>query len=380
MTNILSQRHLFDIPEDIAYFNCAGNSPLLNESVKRLITGSVSKSHPWERTAQNYFEDAETIRKLASITLGGKPDGYAIIPAASYGISTAARAIEPYLNSSDSILIIEGEFPSNVLPWQRLSKEKVVKIVTVPAPKGENWTTAILNRIDHSVKVLALSSCHWTNGAIIDLEMIRSFFPDQILVVDTTQTLGAQSFDFEKVKPDFLVAAGYKWLLCPYGFGLMYVAEKWRNSRPLEESWLAREKAEDFTSLEKYSDKYMPGSRRFDVGEKCTPTILPGAIAALEQLNDWKVPKIAESLSIINDKIATYLIGLGFEVTAKNQRCPHIFGAKIPEGFNGNLVAEMAKRNVFVSQRGNSIRFAPHLHVNELDTNKLFQALDDILK
>jgi len=33
---ILSQRHLFDIPEDIAYFNCAYYSPLLKESTRRL--------------------------------------------------------------------------------------------------------------------------------------------------------------------------------------------------------------------------------------------------------------------------------------------------------------------------------------------------------
>ncbi len=95
-------------------------------------------------------------------------------------------------------------------------------------------------------------------------------------MVDATQSLGAMPFSVDQIKPDFLVAAGYKWLLCPYGFSLMFVAEKWRDSRPLEESWQARENAEDFASLVNYSGKYMAGARRFDVGEKCTPTILPG--------------------------------------------------------------------------------------------------------
>jgi selenocysteine lyase/cysteine desulfurase len=103
------------------------------------------------------------------------------------------------------------------------------------------------------------------------------------LVVDATQTLGAMPFYVAEVKPDFLIATGYKWLLCPYGFSLLYVSEQWRNSRPLEETWLARENAEDFTALVKYSENYMAGSRRFDVGEKCT-SLLPGAIAALEQI------------------------------------------------------------------------------------------------
>jgi hypothetical protein len=44
-----SQRHLFDIPDDIAYFNCAYYSPQLNESRKRLLDGVKAKSHPWGR-------------------------------------------------------------------------------------------------------------------------------------------------------------------------------------------------------------------------------------------------------------------------------------------------------------------------------------------
>jgi len=85
-----SQRHLFDIPDDIAYFNCASSSPQLNESQRRLHTGARSKSHPWERTMQSFFEYAETIRRLSAEIFGGDADGYAVIPAASYGMSTAA--------------------------------------------------------------------------------------------------------------------------------------------------------------------------------------------------------------------------------------------------------------------------------------------------
>jgi selenocysteine lyase/cysteine desulfurase len=379
MKIIPSQRHLFDIPDDIAYFNCAGNSPLLNESVKRLISGSISKSHPWERTAHNYFEDAETIRQLAGEIFGSDSEGYAVIPAASYGISTAARVIEPLMQAGDSILHIEGEFPSNVLPWQRLVNERNVEIITVPTPKDGNWTQAILNKIDKNVKVLALSTCHWTNGAFIDLGAIRQAWPDKIFVIDATQSLGAMPFNFEKVRPDFLVTAGYKWLLCPYGFSLLYVDEKWRNSRPLEESWLSRENAEDFASLVNYSEKYMPGSRRFDVGEKCTPSILPGVIAALEQIKTWGVRRIAESLTEINNQIATSLIKLGFQLPGEAQRCPHMFGAKIPENFNGNLVTALSEKKIFVSQRGDSVRFAPHLHINDFDLKRLLETIDNLI-
>lgn len=377
MSKLPSQRQLFDIPEDVAFFNSATNSPLLRESRKRLMEGVTEKSHPWDRTADRFFTNAETIRTLSARLFGGDADGYAIIPAASYGISTAARAIEPSLGPGDLILLIDEEFPSNVLPWQRTANETGVEIKTISTPQNGNWTEAILNGLDSKVKVVALSSCHWTNGAYIDLEAIGAACREvnAIFVIDATQSLGAMPFSIENVRPDFLIAAGYKWLLCPYGFGILYVSEEWRDARPLEEVWLARQNAEDFSGLVKYSDVYMPGARRFDMGEKCIPTILPGAIAALEQIEKWGIENIADTLSLINQTIIRELEGMGFDVPDANQRCPHMFGAVLPNGYQGDLVSELMQHGVHLSKRGNAIRFSPHLHVTEKDVRCLLEAL-----
>ncbi|MBL4600239.1 MAG: aminotransferase class V-fold PLP-dependent enzyme [Rhizobiaceae bacterium] len=377
MSKLPSQRQLFDIPEDVAFFNSATNSPLLRESRKRLMEGVTEKSHPWDRTADRFFTNAETIRTLSARLFGGDADGYAIIPAASYGISTAARAIEPSLGPGDLILLIDEEFPSNVLPWQRTANETGAEIKTIPTPQNGNWTEAILNGLDSKVKVVALSSCHWTNGAYIDLEAIGAACREvnAIFVIDATQSLGAMPFSIENVRPDFLIAAGYKWLLCPYGFGILYVSEEWRDARPLEEVWLARQNAEDFSGLVKYSNVYMPGARRFDMGEKCIPTILPGAIAALEQIEEWGIENIADTLSSINQTIIRELEGMGFDVPYINQRCPHMFGAVLPNGYQGDLVSELMQHGVHLSKRGNAIRFSPHLHVTEKDVRCLLEAL-----
>ena len=123
----------------------------------------------------------------------------------------------------------------------------------------------------------------------------------------------------------------------------------------------------------------MPGARRFDVGEKCTPTILPGAIAALEQIKTWGVADIAESLAQINGRIADHLAQLGCRLPEESERCPHMFGAQLLERYEGDLVAELRERNIFISQRGNALRFAPHLHVNDADVDRLFLALTEII-
>lgn len=377
-----SQRHLFDVPRHIAYFNCAYYSPQLNESRDRLLAGVRAKSHAWTRNPPSFFDDAEALRTLWSRVFGGEADGYAVVPAASYALSTAARAIEPRLKAGDRILVIAEEFPSNVLPWRRTAQERGAAMVTVPTPQDGDWTKAILTALEPRVKVVAVSTCHWTNGARIDLEPIGAACRanGSALVVDATQTLGAMPFPLASVQPDFLAAASYKWQLGPYGVGLLYVSPSWREARPLEESWLARDNAADFTALANYSDQYMPGARRFDVGEKDSLTTLPGAIAALEQIEAWGVPNIAASLAAINSRISAHLKSLGFTLPEERLRCPHMFGAVLPPSFSGNLVAELRKRDIYISQRGNALRFAPHLWVDDHDLARLLEALDELVK
>jgi selenocysteine lyase/cysteine desulfurase len=376
--SIGSQRHLFDVPPGIAYFNTSYNAPLLNASRARLVAGAGAKSRPWERTAEDFFADAERIRELAAEILGGDVDGYAMIPAASYGVSAAARAIEPILKAGDRIVLLAEEFPSNVLPWRRVAQETGAVIATVPTPADGDWTAPTLAFIAQGARVAALANCHWTNGARLNLEAIGNACraAGTALVLDNTQSLGAMPFDMAAVQPDFVIAAGYKWLLCPYGFGLMYVAARWRDARPLEETWLARANAANFSGLVNYSDVYMPGARRFDVGEKCTETILPGAIAALEQLQAWSVAEVARSLAEINGQIQTRLSAMGFTLPAREHRCPHMFGARLPEGFAGDLVGSLRAQKVFISQRGSSVRFAPHLHVTEADIEQLLAGVE----
>jgi selenocysteine lyase/cysteine desulfurase len=372
---------LFDIPADVAYFNTAYNGALLNASRESLVAAAGAKSHPWERTAADFFDDAERIRELAGDLFGGGADGWAIIPAATYGISAAARAIEPTLRPGDRILVLDEEFPANVLPWRRTALETGAVVVTVATPADGDWTTAVIAAIGGGARVVACSNCHWTNGARLDLEAIgqAARAAGAALVLDTSQSLGALPLDLAAVQPDFLVSAGYKWLLCPYGFSLMYVAPAWRQVRPLEENWQARTGAEDFAGLVNYSDTYKPGARRFDVGETCATTVLPGAIAALEQLAAWGVAEVAASLSAVNARLQARLEALGFTLPPGDRRCPHMFGARLPAGYSGDFVGALRARGVFVSQRGQSIRFSPHLHIDEADIARLFAALDAVL-
>ena len=118
----------------------------------------------------------------------------------------------------------------------------------------------------------------WTSGGRLDLVRIGEACRKlgAALVLDLTQSLGALPFSVgglknnlqNGVQPDFAVAASYKWLLGPYSVGLLYVAPKWQSGMPLEENWIQRANARDFSSLILYTEDYDAGARRFDMGER----------------------------------------------------------------------------------------------------------------
>ena len=371
------QRDLFSVPEEISYFNCAYLSPQLNDSKKALIQGANLKSTPWEWTAEKFFTDVEKIRVLCSDLFGENPDNYALVPSVSYGMNTAARAIEPKLRKGDQILLIDEDFPSNVFAWRRVCNEVGSSILTVSKDENSDWTSVILDHITSKVKVVSISSCHWTNGEYIDMELIGQKCKEKgaFFIIDATQSLGANEHSIRKMDPDFLIAAAYKWMLCPYGLAVLYVSDRWFDSRPLEETWLARDNAKNFSELVNYSDNYMPGARRFDMGQIGMPTLLPGSIMALEQIKKWGIGNISRALGVINNKISNELIKYGFDIIPQDRRVSHILGVRIPKGKNKDYVSNLRSENIYISQRGSSLRIAPHLHINDKDIERLLNFL-----
>ncbi|MGZ3602498.1 MAG: aminotransferase class V-fold PLP-dependent enzyme, partial [Ktedonobacterales bacterium] len=75
-----NQRDLFEIPDGIAYLNCAYMSPLPRAAREAGEAAVARKAHPWEITLRDFFDESETARGLFAELVGGEPEGVAIIP------------------------------------------------------------------------------------------------------------------------------------------------------------------------------------------------------------------------------------------------------------------------------------------------------------
>jgi len=370
-----NQRSLFDIPRDVAYLNCAYMSPLLHSAIEAGIGGMRAKARPWTITPTDFFSDVEIVRRLAATIIGCDANDISLVPAASYGIATAMQNLS--LASNQEILVLEEQFPSNVYGWMELARRSGAKLKTVPRPADDDWTQAILNAINSKTALAALPHCHWTDGSLIDLELVSASLRkyDVALVVDATQSLGAMPLDINRIQPDFLVAACYKWLLGPYSTGILYVAPKHQNGQPIEPGWANRAGSEDFTALVNYRDEYQAGARRFDIGERSNFALLPPLIVGFQQIIDWGVDAIQETITGMTDIIANRAEENGLRIGNRSHRAGHFLGVRLPGGVPSNLTVELASHGVFVSVRGDSVRVTPHLYNNSDDVDRLFEFL-----
>ena len=373
--NLGDQRELFEIPEEVAYLNCAYMSPQLRSAREVGERAVARKSRPWEITPSDFFEDAEKSRGLFARLVGGEPDGVALVPSVSYGIAVAAANVP--VREGERILILEDQFPSNVYPWRELAKRTGARLVTVPRPDDHDWTSVVLDLLDEGTAVVAVPNCHWTDGSLLDLGRVGEGARrvGASLVVDGIQSLGAHPFNVREVRPDFLVASAYKWLLGPYGIGFLYAGERWREGKPIEHNWINRRGSEDFSRLVGYQDAFQPGARRYDVGERSNFALLPMANEALHRILGWGVDNVSETIGELTGLIEREAKNRGIEAIPAERRARHMVGLKLGSAAPGDLAARLAGENVFVSVRGESVRVSPHLYNTERDVERLFAAL-----
>jgi selenocysteine lyase/cysteine desulfurase len=373
------QRHLFDIPDDVAYLNCAYMSPLMRPALEAGTAGLARKAHPWQITPDQFFTGSEEFRATAAQFIDCSDDCIAIVSSASYGIATAARNLP--VKKGQSVLVLAEQFPSNYYPWQRRAEESGASLKVVAWPEDNDWTAAVLDSLTADVAVAALPHVQWTSGGRLDLVRIGDACRKlgAALVLDLTQSLGALPFSVREVQPDFAVAASYKWLLGPYSIGLLYVAPKWQGGTPLEENWIQRANARDFSSLILYTENYEEGARRFDMGERSNFALLPAAVRAMKQLLAWEVAQISETAGALNRQLANAAADLGFFAPAELSRAPHYLALRRKEAIPNELPEMLAREKVFVSVRGSSIRVTPHVYNTAEDCERLIACLRRIV-
>jgi selenocysteine lyase/cysteine desulfurase len=350
----------FELDPSVTYLNCASMSPLLKSARRAGMEALEARATPWTMTKKEWFDDSEILRELVARVFQTSSGNIAFAPAASYGMATVCKNVTP--KRGQSIVILDKQFPSNVYAWEHLSQKHDLNLIRVRRGNDKSMTDSVVSAIQSHTALVAIPNCHWMDGTYVDLERVSAKVKSvgALLVLDLSQSLGALPINIDKVDPDFAVAAGYKWMLGPYGLGYMYIAPRWQQEwEPLENTWLVRHNSEDFSKLTDYTPQFKTGARKFDFGEYLMLSLRPLSIAGVKQILEWGVDKVQAHAKSLTDIIKHYNRAQGFEV---NESVGHIVAIPFGKRDPGRIKEVLANKNISVSYRDAFMRISPHLY------------------
>lgn len=352
-------RDAFPAAERWIYFNHAAVCPLA-EPVRAAVEEQLDhvQAHGAARF-QEWLDRREEARGRAATLLGCEPGEVAFTTSTSEGLIHVAEGLpwEP----GDEIVVLEGDFPANHVPWYH-QERRGARVVVVPREEGGVTAAQILRHVTDRTRVVAVPTVLYDRGDRIDVAALGAALADHRarLCVDAIQSLGAFPLDVRAAGVDFLSADSHKWMLGLEGVGLFYCRTDRRDEldTPLR-SWLSL--ADPFAT---YARGAPPAedARRFEYA--CRPTAgIYGVDACLALLLETGVEAIAERVLELTDRLAAGLTERGWSVLSprgERAACSGIVQAVAPGMAAADAVAALDERGVCVAERAGTVRFSPH--------------------
>ena len=387
MSQLTCQKALFQLPVDQTFLNSAYMGPLPRPTIEAARLALEKRASVVGLTAADFFAPADRVRELLAQLVHTSDEKIAFVSnvAAALGVVVQNFRAE----KGQKVVILEGQFPSNVFPWRRLKEKLGLRIDIVRAQvvsaiseklnqRARRWNDDLLAAIDSSTALVAIETAHWTDGTAFNLHAVaeRCRQMGAALIIDGTQTVGVMPFSVEDIKPDLLVVHAYKAMLGGYGLGFAVFGERFSQFSPLEEGWLVRRDADDFSGLLRYQEEYAPGARRFDCTARANNIMMDMLESSVKLLLQWNPQSTSEYLREISRRPIERLREGGFGVIDEDLRAPNIVGIYLPSTMRPlEVQRSLVENRIHVSVRGDSVRVSPHVYNDEADLWRLVEAL-----
>jgi cysteine desulfurase/selenocysteine lyase len=361
--------------EDATYLNVAANAPMPKASLKAAQAAIEWKKFPQHVPDEAYFDVPNRIRASIAQLIGARAEEIALTTGASTGMASVAYGLT--WKPGDEVITAQGEFPLQYTTWRPMEKREGLALKIV-APR-DRFISAddLIAALSPKTRLVSVSLVRFDDGSMIDAARLSAACHAQgtLLLLDASQCCGGTPMDVTQLGVDFMVCAGYKWLLSPYGTGFFWArSEHTANMRPGPFYWTAAEGASHFGSLVMTDPKLAAGARRWDSAETASYFNLSAMVVSLELVLRMK----PETVQAHNRG----LMELMFERLPKDRCVPAspldaarrgpyaCFAARTPEK-TAALYKKLRANNVFVSLREGNLRISPHLFNSERDIDKL---------
>ena len=268
--------------DDATYLNVAAQGPMPRSSLQAVQQSLEWKKFPHKMPDSAYFDVPNQIRSSIAQLIGAKKEEIALTTGASTGAAAVAYAID--WKPGDEILLARGDFPLQYSIWKPMEQRDALKVHIVSA--SNRWLTAddLIGSLTAKTRLVSVSLVRFDDGSLLDAAKLSAACHAQgtLLLLDVSQCCGAMPINVAELGADFLVCAGYKFLLSPYGTGFFWLKEQLISKmRPGPFYWQAVEGAHDFGTLV-FPNPKAASAQRWDSAETANYFNLAGMRASLE--------------------------------------------------------------------------------------------------
>ena len=367
--------------EDATYLNVSGQSPMPRVSLRAVQSAMEAKKYPHHKPDSTFFEVPNRIRASIARLIGGKADEIALTSGASAGAAAVAYGLT--WKPGDEIITAKGEFPLQYTVWKPMEEREGLKLKIV-SPRDRFLTADdLIAAMTPKTRLVSVSLVRFDDGSLLDAPRLAAACHSQEarLLLDVSQCCGALPMDVTQLGADFLVSAGYKWLLGPFGTGFFWAKSNHIGiMRPGPFYWMAVAGSDNFASLSFDDPKPAPSAKRWDAPEWAS--YFNFNLVAMDASVDFVVRMGPELVAAHNRRLIEFM----YERLPKDgcvpaspldpaQRGPYgCFAARSREK-TAELYQLLRKENVVVSLREGNIRVSPHLYNTERDIDRLISVI-----
>lgn len=329
-----------------------------------------------------YLDSQKAFKNTFAQLLKTSPENIAAVKNTSEAMSMIANGYR--FQPGDEVISFIHEYPANHYPW-RILENKGVHLKLIPNRPFNHPDTLdkvgffTVDDVDQLItaktKVIALSHVQFTSGFAIDLAAIGALCQSKgiDLIIDAAQSMGCLPLYPEEYGISAIAAAGWKWLMGPFGSGVFYTSPSLREKLdPVLIGAETMEQGFDYLNHEWTPHKT---AKRFEYSSSSV-ALSAGLRESVESihLSQPSMEAIRDQVLGLQDHFMKHLKHTQIvPIIHENSHRSGILSLSVTKP--KDLVQYLAKNEIICTPRNGFVRIAPFVH----HTNQQMEHLAEVI-
>lgn len=371
------RRDEFPLTERWGYLNHGSVGPLPTRTIQalRAINDCFAEPHLWEISDRNVPQCA--VRAGIGRLAGVAPERVAFVGSTGHAISICAAGID--WHSGDEVVIPQSEYPSLAIPFLAQAPAGVTVRWARKNAAGRTDLNAIEAELSERTRAVAISYVEYADGFRNDLASLAELCRarDALLIVDTTQAMGAMPLKVDEWGVHAVVAHGYKWLHS--GFGIAVAAFSEEGIERIRPTHAGGRSVCNNPYVAEPTLMWDSGAQRFETGEPPN-TLIAGMAASLTLIDEVGHDLILPHAQTLIDELVTGVLDKGYAVASSLEPAQRSQFVAITAGSPDadlRLNVALTEAGVITALRPKGLRVAPTFYNDATDIARLIDALPE---